>query len=183
MKVLLKLVCLLFIFILFYGCREKVEKCKPFEDKYAMFVPKNMESNDSIMFYNNRGDSLAFTYSTEKMHHGDTVHNQGECSPLFVAVYENRKYKILHTLGHYGGYSTIWVMISCNRYNSERFTYNPKNTPITTSKTMEDVLVNGVYYKDVVILDVNTFKIYVAKDHGVIMFTDFNEVWAINKFE
>ena len=185
MKALLKFVSLLSISVLFYDCGEKVVKCKPFEDKYAMFIPQNMESNDSITFYNNKGDSLSFIYLTEKIFDGSsTGHSQAECRPFFCAVYKSKyHYKISQTLLYYGGSSNIQVLISYRGYDSKRFTYNPKTNPITTSKPMEDVLVNGVYYKDVVILDVNTFKIYVAKDHGVIMFTDFNEVWAINKFE
>jgi len=188
MKVLLKFVCLLFISVLFYDCGEKVVKCKPFDDKYAMFIPQNMESNDSITFYSNKGDSLSFIYLTEKIDGSSTGHNQDECSPFFIAVYKSKyHYKISQTLLYYGGSSNIQVLISYRGYDSKRFTYNPKTNPITTSKPMEDVLVNGVYYKDVVILDVeNTSdKVYVSKDHGVIMFTikDFDEVWAINKFE
>ena len=53
-------------------------------------------------------------------------------------------------------------------------------------------MVNGVYYKDVVIVNTNNTsgklyfdKVYIAKDNGFIMATvkDSDVVWAINKFE
>jgi len=188
MKALLKFVSLLSISVLFYDCGEKVVKCKPFEDKYAMFIPQNMESNDSITFYNNKGDSLSFIYLTEKIFDGSsTGHSQAECRPFFCAVYKSYSYKISFVLEYYGDNSSeIRAWITYNGYDLERFSYNPKTNPITTSKPMENnVLVNGVYYNDVVILDANALlgKIYISKERGVIMFTDFDLVWAINKFE
>jgi len=71
-------------------------------------------------------------------------------------------------------------------YSYAYFDYNPAKNPVIASQSIEDsILINGAYYKDVVILTANDFldKIYVAKDMGVIMFTKKNSdlVWTINK--
>ena len=63
MKTVLKFVFFLIISILIHGCEEKLVKCKPFDEKCAMFIPQNIENN-SITFYSNRGDSLVFIYSS-----------------------------------------------------------------------------------------------------------------------
>ena len=196
MKIALKLLSTIFFSTLLFGCAKKII-CEPFNEKYAMFVP-NMELNDLITFYNNRGDSLVFTYSKGIMVEDQTCDDEGECWTRFVAAYVS-KYQnpsITHILEYDGNNSnSIRVRIFLDAINhheeSYSFSYNPKNNPVTVSKTMEDsVLVNGVYYKDVVILNTcNDFdkvyldKVYVSKDNGFIMARakDSDVVWTINK--
>ena len=207
MKTLLKLFCTIFLSVLLFGCVEKKEiTCEPLDEKYAMFIP-NMELNDSITFYSNKGDSLVFSYSAGAIMLTLSGHTEGECSNAFEANYISKEKHLVisHSLGYSGNNpDEIDVRICFHGINfyeeSNSFVYNPKNNPVTISVPIgalsvpieDSIPVNGIYYKDVVIVNTRNSsdkvyfdKIYVAKDHGLIMFTvkDSDIVWAINKFE
>jgi len=195
MKAIFKFVFLISISIFFYSCGREVT-CKPFDEQYAMFVP-NMELNDSITFYSNQGDSLVFTYIIGTKKEEQACDDERECWAALNAIYEHKNgHRIAHLLYYDGNNpSQINVRISfSSMYHHEEtysFYYNPKNKPVTASTTIEDsVLVNDVYYKDVVIRNTHSTsdkvyldKVYVAKNNGLIMFTikDSDVVWTINK--
>ena len=127
-----------------------------------MFVPKNIELNDSVTFYNNRGYSLVFSYFSGIEKEEQTCDDERECWTCFTAQYRNKRNQqpMSHILYYDGNNSNqINVRICFHAIvpdfeETYSFHYNPKNNPVTASTKIEDsVLVNGVYYKDVVILN------------------------------
>ena len=196
MKTLSKLFCVILLLTLLLGCKKK---CDAFNEKYAMFIPKNMALNDSITFYSNYGDSVSFYFKGKQISEPTEYSSCDDCectATLDVGfVSKDNKYHISYALMYYGNESsTIGVRINYHYlqyYTYTHFSYNPGSNPVT--KIEDSILVNDVYYKDVVVIS-NTYnssdnlyfdKVYVAKDMGVIMATVKNSdvVWAINKFE
>ena len=177
--------------------------CEGFNENYVMFIPTNTALKDSIIFYSNYGDSISVYFDSKKISSPTefSACEDSECTASYEMSFKDKK-----------NYCAMWYYLTYHKNNANRIglqisyrylqhyeqtgvTYYPNNNLVTASTTIEDsVLVNGVYYKDVVILDTDVpgdsdmaylDKVYVAKDMGVIMATVKNSdvVWAINKFE
>ena len=191
MKQVSMLCCLTIFSVLFLSCKKK---CEAFDEKRAMFIPTNMALNDSIIFYSNYGDSVTFYFDSKTMSKPEeySACDKCSCAPTLDINFHSKD-----NIQRYMSYSfddpesvnEIYFQVNYNYggiYAYASFKYNPANNPVTASKPIEEsVLVNGVYYKDVVILTANMRfdKVYVAKDMGVIMATIKNSdvVWTINR--
>jgi len=159
-----------------------------------MFIPKNVALKDSIIFYSNYGDSVSVYFDSKKISSPTEFSSceDSECSASYEMSFKDKENycAICYYLIYYGNNANrIGLQISyryLQHYEQTGVAYYPNNNPVTASTTIEDsVLVNGVYYKDVIILTADNIfdKIYVAKDMGVIMATVKNSdvVWTINK--
>ena len=186
------MLCFLTIFfVLFSGCKKI--KCEAFDEKRAMFIPTNMVLNDSIIFYSNYGDSVTFYFDSKTMSEPEeySACDKCACSPTLEINFRSKiRGYMSYILDDYSERANRICFQLIYSYGGTcayaYFDYNPASNPATVSIPIEDgVLVNGVYYKDVVILTADTRfdKVYVAKDMGVIMATIKNSdvVWTINK--
>jgi len=192
MERLLKFSFPLILSTLLYGCINREVTCDKFDEKYAMFIP-TIGVNDSVIFYRNKVDSIVFYCKYIGIVPQDPEQicdDERECEAMFVCKYVGNYYhsyrEILYVFQYFGNnpnnirFQVDYGSAGCSFY------YYPQNNPITASVPIVDsVLVNDVYYKDVVILTADYFwdKVYVAKNNGLIMFTikDSDEVWTINK--
>jgi len=173
-----------------YGCWEKEVTCKEFDDKNAMFVSLNWQEENNVTFYSNKGDSVVFLFSRLYKTPEYSTHEGDGCTSTLDIIYKNKNYPYgdFSYLMDYVSKSSVGIYYRIIYSDNEKgveigFNYNPNANPV---RAMEDgVLVNGVYYKDVVILTADNIfdKVYVSKDMGVIMATvkDSDVVWTINK--
>jgi len=190
MKQVSVLYCITFFLLLFFGCKKK---CEAFDEKHAMFIPTNMALNDSIIFYSNDGDSVIFYFFSKKVSEPIEYSSCDECACAATLdikfVTKDDRCRISYNLTDYENVNNIHFQVNYHyeqNYAYAYFDYNLAKNPVTASKPIEDsVLVNDVYYKDVVVLTANEFldKMYVAKNMGLIMFTEKKSdvVWTINK--
>jgi hypothetical protein len=178
------------------GCGNR--HCEAFDMKYAMFVPANMKTNDTLILYSNMGDSTMFIVSHKKVstpYEYDINQNRG-CQNSFDLDYtstgeyfKSMSYDLYYSNNDVRTIDFNFAIRSLSQsqlYSLKLYPRAEEKVTVTYATIMDSVTLNKKTYKNVIVIEDSekpVTKIHLSKKEGVVCITENSgREWTLTKW-
>lgn len=196
MKTVLLSTLFMVLMAMLCGCGNR--HCEAFDMKYAMFVPTNMKTNDTLILHSNMGDSSIFIVSYKKVstpYEYDINKNRG-CQNIFDLNYTStgEYFKSMSYVLYYSNNDARKIDFNFSIKSSSLYQlhslilYPRTGEKITVSYAaiVDSVTLNKKTYKDVIVIEDSekpVTKIHLSKKEGIVCITESNgREWTLTKW-